>query len=48
MHAINPLENALQELPEVKRWNASAHGKYAVTVFELETVSATAKMAMPI
>jgi hypothetical protein len=48
MHAINPLENAVQELTKVKRWNAAAHSKYAVTVFKLETVSATAKMAMSI
>jgi hypothetical protein len=44
MHTVNPLENAFQELPKVKGRNAAAHRKYAVTVFKLESVSATAKM----
>jgi hypothetical protein len=44
MHSINPLENRLQELPKVKRWNAAAHRKYTVSVFKLETINTTAKM----
>jgi hypothetical protein len=48
MHAINPLENAFQELPKVKRRHSASHGKNAVSVFELETINATAKMDVSI
>jgi hypothetical protein len=44
MHAINPLQNALQELPKVKRWHAAAYRKYTVLVFKLKTISTTTKM----
>jgi hypothetical protein len=44
VYAINPLEHALQELPKVKRRNAAAHRKYAVSVLKLETINTTAKM----
>jgi hypothetical protein len=48
MHAINPPEEAFQEFPKIKGRHSAAHGKNAVTVFELETVNTTAKMDVPV
>jgi hypothetical protein len=45
---INPQENFLQETSQVKGRNQAAHCEHAITVSKLETVSATAKMAMAI
>jgi hypothetical protein len=45
-HSINPLEGSFQNLPQVKRWNTTAHGEYAPAVFELETFDSTEEMAM--
>jgi hypothetical protein len=45
-HSINPLERSSQNLPQVKRRNTTAHGEDAPTVFKLETVNSTAKVAM--
>jgi hypothetical protein len=44
--AINPLQNPLQKSPQIKVWNAAADRKHTVTMFKLESVNTTAKMAV--